>query len=233
MDVRVGGLIEGEMASVKSFVKRRPAIIVSLVLTSAFLGVVYSGGHLYLLQSLGSYLVVENPLEPASAIIVMGGELPFRAMEAAELYKSKWAPKIILARGKRGGEYYALRSLGIDIREGRDYNREILLRLGVPNNAIILIDDEVENTVQEIASILSLLRARGYSTVILVTSKAHSRRTAAIWHYISRGQPKAIVRGANRDPFVVDDWWKIRGDAFGVLREYLGLLNLWLGLPMG
>ncbi len=214
------------------YTSRHAGLVVSIAFVFTVLGLVYIG-HPFLLQGLGGYLVVDDPLERASAIVVMGGEIPFRAMEAAELYKSKWAPKIILARGKRGDEYYALRSLGIDIREERDYNRAILLRLGVPNDAIILLDDEVENTVQEITSILSLLRARGYLPIIIVTSKAHSRRTAAIWNYLTRGNPKAIIRWAKRDPFVVDGWWAKRGFAFVVLREYLGLMNLWLGLPMG
>ena len=211
---------------------RYRTVAVAVVLGLALSATEY-GGYPLLLQGLGSYLVVDGSLEKASAIAVMGGDIPFRAMEAAELYKAKWAPKIILARGKRGEDYYALRSLGIDIREGGDYNREILIRLGVPGDAIILLDDEVENTVQEIASILTLLHAQGWGSVILVTSKIHSRRTAAIWHHVSRGQLKAITRGARTDPFVMDGWWKIRGHAFGVLREYLGLLNLWLGLPMG
>ncbi len=197
-----------------------------------FSGVIYIG-HPFLLRSVGGYLVVEDPLERAPAIVILDGEIPYRAMEAAELYGNNWASRIILTRGKRGDEYLVLRTLGIDIHEGWDYNRQILLRLGVPGDAIILLDGEVENTVQEITSILGFLRARGYGTAILVTSKTHSRRTAAIWRHISHGQTKAIIRGAKRDPFAVDQWWEKRGETFMVLREYLGLANLWLGLPMG
>jgi hypothetical protein len=151
-------------------------------------------------------------------------------MEAAELYKEGWATKIILTYGKKDEAYYALESLGI---KPPDYNREVLLRLGIPNDSILLLSDEVENTVQELSAVIELLRANRWSRVIIVTSKAHSRRTAAIWHYISRGQPKAIIRGAKRDPFAVAQWWENRGATFMVLREYLGLLNLRLGLPMG
>ena len=35
----------------------------------------------------GAWLVVEDPLQPARAIVVLGGKVPFRAMEAAKLYK--------------------------------------------------------------------------------------------------------------------------------------------------
>lgn len=174
--------------------------------------------------------MVENPLEPAPAIVVLAGEAPFRAIEAGRLYKDGWAPKVILTRGKRDEAYYALESLGI---KPAQYNRDVLQRLGVPGNAVLLIEDEVENTVQELSAVVGLLRAHGWSRVIVVTSKTHSRRSAVIWNYLSQGSPKAIIRWAKGDPFVVDGWWQKRGFAFVVLREYLGLMNLWLGLPMG
>ena len=213
----------------KTFLRHRysrPTVCLGLVFV--LLGLVYAG-YPFLLRGLGTYLVLEDPLERAPAIVVLAGEIPFRAMEAAELYKDGWAPKIILTWGKRDEAYYALQSLGI---KPLDYNREILLRLGIPSNAVLLLEDEVENTVQELGAIIGLLRANRWSRVIIVTSKSHSRRSAAIWNYLTRENPKAIIRWAKRDPFVVDGWWEKRGFTFVVLREYLGLMNLWLGLPM-
>ncbi len=35
----------------------------------------------------GACQVVEDPLQPARAVVVLGGKVPFRAMEAAKLYK--------------------------------------------------------------------------------------------------------------------------------------------------
>lgn len=202
---------------------------VAVASAGVLLGVLYVG-HPLVLRGLGSYLVMEESLQKVPVIVVLAGEAPFRAMEAAELYKDGWATKIILTRGKRDQAYYALESLGIKFT---DYNREILLRLGIPGDAVVLLDEEVENTVQELSAVIRLLRANGWKHVIVVTSKTHSRRSAVIWNHLSQGNPKAIVRWAKRDPFVVDNWWKKRGYAFVVLREYLGLMNLWLGLPMG
>lgn len=202
---------------------------IAVVVAAVLLGVLYMG-HPLLLRGLGSYLVIEESLERVPVIVVLAGEAPFRAMEAAELYKGGWAPKIILTGGKKDEAYYALESLGI---KPPDYNREVLLRLGVPNDSVLLLNDEVENTVQEVDAVIRLVRANRWNHAIVVTSKTHSRRSAVIWNYLSQGNPKAIIRWAKGDPFVVDGWWEKRGFAFVVLREYLGLMNFWLGLPMG
>lgn len=208
---------------------RRTSLALCVALAVTLSSLVYFG-HPFLLRALGSYLVVEDPLERAPAVVVLAGEVPFRAMEAGQLYKEGWSPKIVLTRGKRDEAYHALEALGI---KPIDYNREVLLRLGIPASAVLLIEEEVENTFQELSAVLRLLQDQGWGRVIVVTSKTHSRRVAQIWRYLTHGQQVAIIRWARRDPYTADGWWKKRTFAFVVLREYLGLVNLWLGLPMG
>ncbi len=58
-------------------------------------------GHPLLLSVLGEYLVVEQPREQADAILVLSGHAPFRALEAAALYRQGWAPGVRLTRGLR------------------------------------------------------------------------------------------------------------------------------------
>jgi hypothetical protein len=40
------------------------------------------------------------------------------------------------------------------------------------------------------------------------------------------------VRAAPTDPFAPGHWWRSTGDALDVVRETLGLLNAWAGLPL-
>ena len=56
-------------------------MLVSALLLSAF-------------SRLGSWVVVADPLVKADAIVVFGGQLPFRAMEAAAIYHEGWAPEV-------------------------------------------------------------------------------------------------------------------------------------------
>jgi hypothetical protein len=68
--------------------------------------------------------------------------------------------------------------------------------------------------------------------VILVTSKAHSRRLKATWRALVGDSPLAIVRYAREDPFDPGSWWRYTDDALSVIREVFGILNVWAGFPM-
>ena len=41
-----------------------------------------------------------------------------------------------------------------------------------------------------------------------------------------------MVRAAPEDPFDPRHWWRNSRDALDVVREVLGLLNAWAGLPV-
>ncbi len=40
------------------------------------------------------------------------------------------------------------------------------------------------------------------------------------------------MRAASEDPFDPGDWWRTTSDAFDVVREVLGVMNAWVGLPL-
>ena len=61
----------------------------------------------------GHWLVVADSLEHAEAIVVLSGHLPFRAMEAAVLYKEGWAREVWITRVSRPARKLALGRLGI------------------------------------------------------------------------------------------------------------------------
>src|SRR5258706_328957 len=42
----------------------------------------------------------------------------------------------------------------------------------------------------------------------------------------------AVLSDAPSDPFAPDHWWRATGDALDVVREVLGLMNAWAGLPL-
>ena len=84
-------------------VTAKPAHTLALLLALSFIGSLAYWG----LSGIPYGLVVDDSLAQASAIVVLGGELPFRAMEAADLYTQSWAPEIWLTRARaparRGG----------------------------------------------------------------------------------------------------------------------------------
>jgi uncharacterized SAM-binding protein YcdF (DUF218 family) len=183
-------------------------------------------------RGLGYWLVVADPLEPARAIAVLGGRVPFRAIEAASIYRQGWAPEVWLTKEVRSAEETALDRLGVTVIRADVYNREVLERLGVPSGALRLLSDSVQNTVEETRLIARELRANGADKVILVTSKVHSRRVRAIWSSTVGASPRAVVRYSGEEPYHPESWWRNTRDALDVSREVFGLMNVWAGFPV-
>jgi len=126
----------------------------------------------------------------------------------------------------------ALQSFGVRYVGEEIYNRQILIHEGVPAEAIRDLEPAIENTADEIRTIAQELKKENRSTVIIVTSKVHTHRVHTLWQRLADKNLHAIVRGASDDPFEPGHWWKTSRDALDVVREVLGLLNAWAGLPL-
>jgi len=178
----------------------------------------------------GRWLVVEDPLVKARAIVVLSGAMPLRAVEAAKLYREGCAPEIWLTRSTEPGE--TLEKMGIPFSGEDYYNARVLIHEGVPAEAIHVLEPRIVNTADEIKVVAAALGRESNRTVIFVTTKAHTRRVRLLWRTLVPGQGRAIVRAASGDSFVPRHWWRTTSDALDVVREVLGLLNAWAGLPL-
>ena len=212
---------------------RRTPRVARAAIVAALLLAALAGLSLWGVSRVGQWLVVEDPLERATAIVVLGGHVPFRAMEAATLYGGRWAPEVWLTRPANGPEDAALSRLGLDIELGdTSANRAVLERLGVPKSAVHVLSPGVRNTAQELRLVAREMARTGADRVILVTSKPHSRRVRATWRALVGSAPHAVVRYAESDTFDGRRWWERTGDALAVSREVFGLMNVWAGFPV-
>jgi uncharacterized SAM-binding protein YcdF (DUF218 family) len=180
--------------------------------------------------NIGRWLVVEDPLEKASAIAVLSGRMPSRALEAARIYREGYASEIWLTRTIEPGA--SLQALSVPFTGEEAYDRMVLMRKGVPESAIRVLDPPIANTADEMLAIGQALGKENGRTVIIVTSKVHTRRVKALWRHLSSADGQAIVRGVSDDGFDPAHWWANTADALDVVREALGLLNAWAGLPV-
>jgi uncharacterized SAM-binding protein YcdF (DUF218 family) len=178
----------------------------------------------------GRWLVVEDPLVKARAIVVLSGAMPLRAIEAAKLYREGYAPEIWLTHSTEPGE--TLEEMGIPFAGEDHYNSLVLIHEGVPQEAIHVLAPPIVNTVDEIKAAAGALAREKHGIVIFVTTKPHTRRVRLLWRRLAPGQGRAIVRAAAGDPFDPRHWWRTTSDALDVVREVLGLLNAWAGLPL-
>ncbi len=183
------------------------------------------------LLRVGRWLYIEDSLAHAQAIVVLSGRMPIRALEAAKLYREGYAPEIWLTHVTEPGK--SLAAMGVQYFGEEHYNSEVLIHEGVPAAAIHVLDPPIINTADEIITIKAALNAAPLHTVIIVTTKPHTRRVRTLWRKLTRGDGQAIVRAASQDPFDPDHWWRNTRDALDVVREILGLVNAWAGLPIG
>lgn len=202
--------------------------VVALVVFGLLLVAVLPSG----LNALGRWLVVTDPIDKASVIVVLVGSMPLRAMEAAALYHQGWAPEVWVTREDRSSRDAALLRLDIRPPHDHEYSREVLVRLGVPSSVIRVLDSPILNTMQEVDLLARELRTAGRSRAILVTSKAHTRRVRATWWARVGSSPAAIVRYATEDHYDPESWWRRTADVLAVSREALGMVNVWTGFPV-
>ena len=203
--------------------KRRSVIVASVACGLAALALAAFFG-------VGRWLVVEDPLGKARAIAVLTGRMPVRAMEAAKLYRRGYASEVWLTHSAEPGA--SLKAMGIAYEGEEVYSSRVLLHAGVPAAAIHVLEPPIVNTADEVRVISAALAEETNCSVILVTSKSHTRRARLLWRRLAPPNCRGMVRAAGEDPFDPGHWWRSSGDALDVVREVLGLLNAWAGLPL-
>jgi len=177
------------------------------------------------------WLVREDPLQKSQAIVVLSGGLPDRALAAAQIYRRGLAKEIWLTQPLEPAA--SMEDLHLPYAGEEQYNRMVLIAQGVPPKNIRLLTPRILNTADELRAVAQALNQQPGAKAIVVTSKAHTRRVRALWRKVSQDDHgRLLVRASTEDPFDAAHWWRSTNDALTVVREYLGLLNAWAGLPL-
>lgn len=195
-------------------------VILAMVLVAAI--VMFRGA--------GNWLIKEDPLMHADVLAVLSGGMPYRAEAAAHYFDSGYASEVWVTRPESPSDQ--LNELGIHYVGDDEYSRQILIHLHVPETDIRVLPNTIIDTEEEVEEIAQELRRTGKSSVIIVTSPEHTRRVRALWKKLAGDRLTAVVRAAREDPFDADHWWQNTRDALSVVREILGLVNVWAGLPI-
>ncbi len=176
------------------------------------------------------WLMVQDPLVHADAIVILSGGLPERALEAANVYKAGYADQVWISPPISPVE--ELKAMNISFLGEDFYNEKVLLAKGVPADAIRILERPSANTEEEVREISETLRANHFHQAIVVTSKPHTRRVRTIWRKLIGSDPRLLVRFATTDPYDGAQWWRHTHDSLDVVRETLGLFNAWAGFPL-
>lgn len=194
-------------------------VVMLLLLVAAFLNA-------------GKWLVREDSVQKAQIVVVLSGGLPERALAAADVFKATGAHEVWLTRPREPGT--AMQQLHLPYAGEEQYSRMVLIDRGVPPSAIHTLGPYINSTADELRAVLAELQTRPDAVLVVVTSKAHTRRVRSIWNVVARGSNRGhlLLRAAPQDTFDAAHWWRSASDVLSVVREYLGLVNAWLGLPL-
>jgi uncharacterized SAM-binding protein YcdF (DUF218 family) len=204
---------------------RRAKLIFLIILALAIIQLIAS--HQSILKALGEYLIVQQPTpQQADVIVILANwdDTIIRVRAGADLYKGGVAKAIFVPRMERMEGLEEIKKLGINIPENRDLVITILQGLGVPLDAIATSAQEVTSTWDEAQEVSNLIEDKGYKSVVLVTSKYHSRRASLILKDALKGKATVISIPSPYDSSDPESWWKRNEDAKKVLMEYPKLL---------
>lgn len=170
--------------------------------------------------TIGRFLAVDDDLDRADAIVVLGGncgEYP-RVRHALQLYQGGYAPTVVMSGGTMAGTGIACSSAQISLEAAQS--------LGLPADAAIVADG-AQTTYDEAVNIRRLTQQHGWQSLIIVTSPLHTRRAARTFRtllpettiYVS------LAPYADRD---AGPWWQDEDDLVAVVNEVLKLGFYWV-----
>lgn len=200
----------------------RPRRLALAALALALVGLVLAWPAL-VLPPVARFLVTADPLTRADVVVVLAGDwLADRVFAARDLYLDGRARHVLLGHDIRPPGADAVERLGIPVVLGHEVRRRILLATGVPESAIELLPPTT-NTLTEARAVARLARERGWTSVLVVTSKFHTRRACWTFRRVVRDALRVYCHPTRYDPFDPERWWREDKLALIVVSEYLKL----------
>jgi uncharacterized SAM-binding protein YcdF (DUF218 family) len=172
-----------------------------------------------ILRFMAEFLIIEDPLDKADALIVLGDDNFYadRATRGAQLFREGKAP-VIIASGRR------LRP-NAGIAELMEHD---LVERGVPRDKIVRFAHDADSTLEEAQALAQFAKERKWRTVIVVTSNFHTRRARYIFRRVFPHGMQVRVASARDGDFDPEHWWEKRKSIKGLTREFAGMVvALW------
>lgn len=191
-----------------SALRKRPRRLWSVVLWSCGLVVLLAALCFVfrspILRSAASLWIINDPLQHADAIVLLGGGLETRPFAAARLYRDGYAPRILITCPKAS----PTDEMGLTTREA-DTARTILLKEGVPDSALIGIGHDVQSTYQESLAVGDWLKSNHATRLIIPTDVFHARRVRWVFRkQLNHTGINVMVQAVPVREYTEADWWR-------------------------
>jgi uncharacterized SAM-binding protein YcdF (DUF218 family) len=178
----------------------------------------------HVLASIGKLVVEETSLTSADAVVVLG-EGPRAAAEAATIAKTGYAPRVLVFEAPPDGDDEVLTRLGIEDARPHEVAMRVLKASGVAPGRITVISRSPDGTNDAVHTVAVYARSHGMSRLIVVANRSHTRRIARLLRREFPNPGAVMVRASPKDRFQPESWWRDRRSARELAMEGLRWLN--------
>jgi uncharacterized SAM-binding protein YcdF (DUF218 family) len=173
-----------------------------------------------LLQSMAAAWVVSEDLAHADAVVVLGGDIDVRPFAAAAIYQSGLADAVLVSNTRKG----RAERLGL-IPAHTELNRDVLIKLGVPETAIGDFGDELSSTQEEARALRAWAAQRHAKSIIVPTELFAGRRVRWIFEReLAPAGVHVIVHTYQPQDYTLANWWRRRSGVIDFNNEVLKYL---------
>lgn len=156
-----------------------------------------------ILKQVALWWVVESPDLHADAILVPGGGMDTRPFSAADLYRQHLAPKVLIPRNPES----KLEQTGI-VQTHADLTRQLLVRSGVPADAIEVIGTNLESSRDELVASLEWARKNQATRILVTTDLFHTRRMYWFGNHLMNPEGiQLLVSPIRTSHYAETNWW--------------------------
>ncbi|MFC1489008.1 YdcF family protein [Thermodesulfobacteriota bacterium] len=180
--------------------------------------------HRPVLVFLGEWVVHDEMPVKSDAVVVLstGIEVYPRLIQAADLYRKGYVDSVVINGNRKTEILIWLEEKGFQgCCPWYEASMRVLALLGVPRERIIAVSaEDVYDTVSEAEVVGSKIIKTGIQSIIISTSKSHTRRASYIWSHLFQDRLKIRTAAASSDPYSPDGWWKSGRQIRWLLAEY-------------
>jgi uncharacterized SAM-binding protein YcdF (DUF218 family) len=172
---------------------------------------------------LGYFLIWEQNPQEVDVIVVLKGRDVERSLAAVDVYKKGYANLIVMAKAAEDPGSAEFRKRVGNKFEGKGFFQRAIEAMDVPEKSIQFIGNGVASTHDEALVVKEFLRENGYKSILLVTSKWHSKRAYLTFKSVFKNDDgiTIIVNPSSYDNFNPEGWWKNKNDTKLIFDEYL------------
>jgi uncharacterized SAM-binding protein YcdF (DUF218 family) len=157
-----------------------------------------------LLRGAADLWIVSDEVTQADVVAVLGGNIEVRPFAAADLYRRGVVKKVLVSSNQED------RAAVIGAVQGHtEVNRRVLLKLGVPENAIETFGQANESTRDEAIALRAWAERHGAKNIIIPTEIFAARRVRWIFDREFAGRGIRIQLLSLEPPdYNRTEWWK-------------------------